>query len=61
MSAQLIWLSFGAFVLACLTLGLIAILKGDFRAGCETQFGKFFVEAKERSALHEKRPKKALK
>lgn len=55
------WLSFGAFVLACLTLGIIAYLKGDIRAGCETRLGKFFVEAKERSTLHEKSPKKALK
>ena len=55
------WLSFGAFVLVCLALGFIAYLKGDIRAGCETRFGKFFVEAKERSTLCEKRPKKALK
>lgn len=56
MSAQLMWLSFGAFVLACLALGFIAYLKGDIRASCETRFGKFFLEAKERSTIHEKTP-----
>jgi hypothetical protein len=55
------WLAFGTFVVACLVFAFTAYLKGDVRAGCETRFGRFFVEANERSATREEEHKKVLK
>jgi hypothetical protein len=39
----------GEFIVVCALVGFFLWIKGDFRAGGDTRWGKFFVEAKERS------------
>jgi len=55
------WFAFAAFALGCFVVAFISYLKGDFRAGCETPWGKFFVEARERSKERLEKNRRILK
>ena len=56
MSAQLmIWLTFMAFVVFWAVAACAICRKGDFRADCETRWGKFHMQAKDRPRKLRKR------
>lgn len=61
MRIEFMWFAFAAFALGCFVVAFISYLKGDFRAGCETPWGKFFVEARERSKERLEKNRRILK
>ena len=61
MGAQLVWASLGAFIAFCFVV-IAAIYYMDIvRAGCDTRFGKFFLEARGRTKQPAVSSRKKLK
>jgi hypothetical protein len=61
MSAQLLYMALAAFGFFCIVILGVIYMTGQIRAGCETPFGKFFVETKGRPDKLSEREKKRLR